>query len=184
MIMYTLNDMIYQSGPYFSETGKGCCKANGNNPGCFPIPVPANDAFYSDKMNITCLDFHRAAPYGTSCRFGIFNNYFYRFVIRIVCNEIILGPREQLNKQTSFIDASHIYGVTPEISASLRVKDPQKLGQMMLDDLDGIYLLPSTNETSKCISDRDDMSSSESCFRSGKKITSIYENIDYIFIPM
>ncbi|XP_021945035.1 peroxidase [Folsomia candida] len=142
---FVAHDIMY-TAKFPRETGKGCCKANGNNPGCFPIPVPANDAFYSDKMNITCLDFHRAAPYGTSCRFG---------------------PREQLNKQTSFIDASHIYGVTPEISASLRVKDPQKLGQMMLDDLDGIYLLPSTNETSKCISDRDDMSSSESCFRSG-----------------
>ncbi|KAK4300435.1 hypothetical protein Pmani_027361 [Petrolisthes manimaculis] len=61
------------------------------NPECWPIPVPDNDPFFP-SVNISsgrpfCIAFTRSLP-----------------------GQQTLGPREQINQNTAFLDASHIYG--------------------------------------------------------------------------
>lgn len=73
-----------------------CCK-NPSVRGCWPIYVPPGDKFYS-SYNITCLNFIRSG----------------------VCPTCQLGPRQQLNKNTAFLDASHVYGNTQEQANQLR----------------------------------------------------------------
>lgn len=73
-----------------------CCK-NPNVPGCYPIFVPPNDRFYS-RNNVTCLNFIRSA----------------------VCPVCELGPRQQLNENTAFLDLSQVYGSTPDQTVKLR----------------------------------------------------------------
>lgn len=73
-----------------------CCK-NPSVRGCWPIYVPPGDKFYS-AHNVTCLNFIRSG----------------------VCPTCQLGPRQQLNKNTAFLDASHIYGNTVEQANQLR----------------------------------------------------------------
>lgn len=73
-----------------------CCK-NPNVRGCWPILVPPGDHFYS-AHNITCLNFIRSG----------------------VCPTCQLGPRQQINKNSAFLDASHVYGNTPEQALQLR----------------------------------------------------------------
>lgn len=73
-----------------------CCKNPGAR-GCWPIYVPPGDPFYR-AHNVTCLSFIRSG----------------------VCPTCQLGPRQQFNKNTAFLDASHIYGNTAEQAAQLR----------------------------------------------------------------
>jgi peroxidase len=71
------------------------------HPACTPIDIPANDPFYSE-FNRTCMNFVRNAASPT---YGC-----------------VLGPREQANQVTHFIDASHIYGSTASRARLVRSK--------------------------------------------------------------
>lgn len=73
-----------------------CCK-NPTVRGCLPIYVPPYDKFYG-SLNVTCLNFIRSG----------------------VCPLCQLGPRQQLNKNTAYLDLSHVYGNTPEQATKLR----------------------------------------------------------------
>ena len=64
------------------------------------IPVPPDDRFYI-HYGISCLEFVRSSP--TS---------------RIGCS---LGPRDQINQVTSFIDGSAIYGSSEKDEGDLRM---------------------------------------------------------------
>ncbi|XP_077497256.1 salivary peroxidase/catechol oxidase-like [Amblyomma americanum] len=64
----------------------------------FDIEVPPRDPFFR-KFKLNALPFRRS----------------------LACCRCRVGPREQTNSRTSFIDASHIYGTSKEISDSLRV---------------------------------------------------------------
>lgn len=64
------------------------------------IPVPPDDWFYS-HFGIRCLEFVRSSP--TS---------------HVGCS---LGPRDQINQVTSFIDASAIYGSSEKEEDDLRM---------------------------------------------------------------
>ncbi|KAJ8951456.1 hypothetical protein NQ318_006888 [Aromia moschata] len=66
-------------------------KSNGSSISCYP-----RDPFL--EYNVTCLEFTRSAPAPTCC----------------------LGPREQLNQVTAFIDGSVIYGAEDELVNKLR----------------------------------------------------------------
>jgi len=73
-----------------------CCKQPQTR-GCWPIYVPAGDQYYSGR-NVTCLNFIRSG----------------------VCPLCQLGPRQQANKNTAFIDCSHVYGNNQEQAMKLR----------------------------------------------------------------
>ncbi len=65
-----------------------------------PIEVSPDDAFYS-KYNVTCLNFVRSSPSPSE--------------------GCLLGPREQINQITSYLDASNVYGSTDKYLSSLRL---------------------------------------------------------------
>lgn len=73
-----------------------CCPSS-SHPQCMPITIPSNDYFLS-KYKKTCMEFVRSAP----------------------CPLCTLGPRQQMNQATSFIDLSPVYGSSKETSVSLR----------------------------------------------------------------
>lgn len=76
-----------------------CCQKSGAlHPECFAIPIPEDDEFYS-QYNVTCLRFVRSASCSANCK---------------------LGPRQQINQLTGFIDGSNIYGSTENGTAALR----------------------------------------------------------------
>lgn len=76
-----------------------CCGERRMHPDCFPITTPREDPFFR-RHNKQCLSFVRSLQ--TS---------------RHACK---LGPREQLNQLTSFIDASNLYGSTTDEANYLR----------------------------------------------------------------
>ncbi|XP_022242090.1 chorion peroxidase-like [Limulus polyphemus] len=78
-----------------------CCGVSPalQHPACFPILIPHDDVFYS-HYNVSCMEFARSSP---SPHHG--------------CG---LGPQEQINEITSYLDASNVYGSTKSDAAYLR----------------------------------------------------------------
>jgi len=75
-----------------------CCK-NRNLKHCYPIDIPPSPYDYQyRKYNNTCINFVRSAP----------------------CPLCEIGPRQQSNIATSFIDCGTVYGSTVNESAALR----------------------------------------------------------------
>ncbi|XP_021361183.1 myeloperoxidase-like [Mizuhopecten yessoensis] len=73
-----------------------CCEADSSFEGCFPVDIPPNDDHFEGK----CMNMVRSAPaVGPDCA---------------------IGAREQMNKVTSYIDASAVYGSSREEEAFLR----------------------------------------------------------------
>ncbi|XP_055952571.1 chorion peroxidase-like isoform X1 [Argiope bruennichi] len=78
-----------------------CCPpANNTHPQCAPIIIPPNDYFYS-QFGTTCMNFVRSA----------------------ICPTCRLGPRQQINQITAFIDASFVYGNSENETRTLRTLD-------------------------------------------------------------
>ncbi|KFM65699.1 Chorion peroxidase, partial [Stegodyphus mimosarum] len=81
-----------------------CCPVNeGDNenlPQCDPIIIPADDPFYS-SFGVDCLNNVRSA----------------------MCSTCSLGPRQQINQLSAYIDASHIYALSQNESRALRNLD-------------------------------------------------------------
>ncbi|CAG0892265.1 unnamed protein product [Cyprideis torosa] len=73
---------------------------NDHHPDCMPILIPHNDSFYSSHAQY-CMQFIRSSP-----------------VSRTDCP---LGPREQINQITSYLDGSMIYGSTLQEQSDLRL---------------------------------------------------------------
>lgn len=78
-----------------------CCQLEGDllHPECMPINVPSGDAFMG-RLRQDCLEYVRSCP-----------------VVRPQCS---LGPREQINQASSFIDGSALYGSSKATARSLR----------------------------------------------------------------
>lgn len=97
----------------FNNSLLKCCSPDGTaenellHPDCKPIFIPDSDRFYS-QFNATCMEFARSSP-----------------APRRDCS---LGPRDQINQVTGFIDASNVYGSTEEEQRSLRLIRLLKLG--------------------------------------------------------
>ncbi|XP_074599828.1 peroxidase-like isoform X2 [Brevipalpus obovatus] len=119
-----------------SDRGDGiiCCREEfARNPGirhpaCKPIPIPADDHFFS-KYGTRCTNFVRNSP---SPRPGCF-----------------LGPREQRNTLSHYMDGSMVYGSTDDRAAHLRsfVK-----GRLRNAQINGVEYLPydSLNRSDDC----------------------------------
>ncbi|XP_044257403.1 peroxidase [Tribolium madens] len=73
-----------------------CCGQKITHPECFPVTLAPFDPL--TEFNLTCMEFVRSAPAKTCC----------------------LGPREQMNQVTAFIDGSVIYGVEEKTVGALR----------------------------------------------------------------
>lgn len=93
------------------------------HPSCLPIDIPANDPFYSTVNNrqaMKCMSFVRSAPAPP-------------------IHECVIGPREQLNQDTSFLDAGMIYGESDERSRFVRSFQG---GRLRTSIVDGREFLP------------------------------------------
>ncbi|XP_011878846.1 PREDICTED: chorion peroxidase isoform X2 [Vollenhovia emeryi] len=104
-----------------------CCPpSGGRHPECFPVRVGAGDPVY-DLTGRTCMDFVRSAP-APRCK---------------------LGPREQLNQVSAFIDGSAIYGSDNETARDLREFTGGRLRMQLTPD-NRTLLPPSTNPNDGC----------------------------------
>ena len=118
-----------------------CCnvKFEDFHPECYPIKVSENDPFYKE-FDLQCQEYARSA---TASRTG--------------CT---LGPREQINQVTSFIDGSTIYGSSKSEAEELRTFSK---GQMKIQrDPSGDELLPADDNDLDCR-----MHESKKCFKAG-----------------
>ncbi|XP_014357630.2 heme peroxidase 2 [Papilio machaon] len=108
---------------------RSCDSPRTVHPECNPFPVPRGDHYYPE-VNITsgerlCFPFMRSLP-----------------------GQQHLGPREQVNQNTAFIDASVVYGENPCIVRKLRGFN----GRLNATDhpLNGRDLLPRTDSHPEC----------------------------------
>jgi len=90
------------SNAQFSD-GRYCNETCENQSPCFPIPVPPNDPRIHRHR---CIGVTRSS---SMCGSGTTSVFFNK-----------VGPREQLNQITHYIDASNVYGSSDEESAELR----------------------------------------------------------------
>ena len=105
-----------------------CCQVPFEHfhPECYPIRLPEGDPYYGHGE--TCQEYVRSS---TAPRIG--------------CT---LGPREQINQQTSFLDGSQIYGTSKKTLESLRLFQ----GGLLRAQLNhvGEELLPSESNLTYC----------------------------------
>jgi len=126
-----------------------CCK-NPSVRGCWPIYVPNGDRFYG-ALNVTCLNFVRSG----------------------VCPICQLGPRQQINKNTAFLDASHVYGNTEEQALKLRAF---KGGLLRVSSgKNGEILLPIAQGQEQCFG---------TCFLSGDSRTNQHPALTALHVLM
>ncbi|XP_078053367.1 uncharacterized protein LOC144478888 isoform X2 [Augochlora pura] len=98
-----------------------CCPPSVGHPECFPVPVASGDPVF-DVTGRTCMEFVRSAP-APQCK---------------------LGPREQLNQITAFIDGSTVYGTDIGTARSLRAFSGGRL--RMQTTPDNRTLLPASTD--------------------------------------
>ncbi|VDI37042.1 Hypothetical predicted protein [Mytilus galloprovincialis] len=120
-------------GRYLSNLN--CC-ASPQRRNCFPIPLPTNDPFYS-TFNRTCMNFVRALA-----------------TTNLECE---LGPRQQLNMNTHYLDGSAVYGSNKKTADSLRQFSGGRLksstnNQLLPKDIlnKASCILPAANPNIKC----------------------------------
>ncbi|KAK3611207.1 hypothetical protein CHS0354_009464 [Potamilus streckersoni] len=104
-----------------------CCETNPvnvNTDMCTPIYVPNGDGFFADG---TCMNVPRSAP-----------------ALDVNCNTPS-GPRQQLNKITSYIDGSNVYGSSA--AELIKLRNPNSPEYMAVTDGNN---LPPNNDTSAC----------------------------------
>ncbi|XP_015912051.1 peroxidase-like [Parasteatoda tepidariorum] len=118
-----------------------CCPVNDGNPQCDPILLGSNDPFFS-PLGINCLNNVRSA----------------------MCSTCSLGPRQQINQVTSYIDASHIYGFNLAQSSALRNNDGSGTMRSTNSTVGGELLPPSFNPNEDSCSFQDPILN---CFETG-----------------
>ncbi|XP_054015508.1 uncharacterized protein LOC128896281 isoform X1 [Hylaeus anthracinus] len=103
-----------------------CCPPSVGHPECFPVPVASGDPVF-DVTGRTCMEFVRSAG-APQCK---------------------IGPRQQLNQVTAFIDGSAIYGSDVSMARDLREFSGGRLRMQRTPD--NRTLLPaSTNPDDGC----------------------------------
>uniref|UniRef100_A0A1I7VHT5 Chorion peroxidase n=1 Tax=Loa loa TaxID=7209 RepID=A0A1I7VHT5_LOALO len=122
-----------------------CCNKKYIHPDCYPIEVNENDTTYSKLTQ--CLPYVRTAT-----------------LPRENCS---LGPREQINQVTSYLDASHIYGSNMERVNKLRA---YRNGFLLTQQNSRYHSLLRNTNDGTCTSNR----SSQRCFLSGGEFTNLF----------
>uniref|UniRef100_A0A1W7R9Z5 Peroxidase n=1 Tax=Hadrurus spadix TaxID=141984 RepID=A0A1W7R9Z5_9SCOR len=106
-----------------------CCPIqNSTHPQCLPIVLREDDPFYS-RFNQNCINFVRSA----------------------MCPNCILGPRQQTNEATAFVDASHVYATNANDSRALRTNSGDGKLRTVMTNRGGELLPPSaTPQSDQC----------------------------------
>ena len=110
---------------------RACDSSQTVHPECWPIPVPRNDPYFP-ALNISsgrphCIAFTRSLP-----------------------GQQRLGPREQLNQNTAFLDASQIYGQNICDGDNLREFSAGRLNITKPPHGRGKNLMPTTQKSDEC----------------------------------
>ncbi|KAJ0177643.1 hypothetical protein K1T71_006516 [Dendrolimus kikuchii] len=108
------HDLLFQNTPATDEGGIQCCIGNGLDvlpaellhDKCIPISIPDDDPFYKHH-GVKCMNFVRS--------------------ITTTKDDCSLGPAQQTNTVTSFLDGSPVYGSDKKIASQLRLKSGGKL---------------------------------------------------------
>ncbi|EFN79179.1 peroxidase [Harpegnathos saltator] len=103
-----------------------CCPPSKRHPECFPVQIGTGDPVH-DLTGRKCMDFVRSAP-APQCK---------------------LGPREQLNQVSAFIDGSAIYGSDAATARDLREFTGGRLRMQLTSD-NRTLLPPSRNPNDGC----------------------------------
>jgi peroxidase len=120
-----------------------CCNnVEPKHPECFLVPLGSGDPYFDD-YNITCMNFVRSAPAPTNR----------------------LGPREQFNQATAFIDGSVVYGPTEQKVKALRSFEDGKLRMHITDD--NRTLLPVNQDPRDGCNEVEENAKGRYCFDSG-----------------
>lgn len=120
-----------------------CCTSNEpKHPECFPVPLGKGDPYFDD-YNLTCMNFVRSVPAPTNR----------------------LGPREQYNQASAFIDGSVVYGSTEEKVNSLRSFQDGLL--KMHNTIDNRTLLPVNRDPRDGCNEKEENTKGRYCFDSG-----------------
>ena len=117
------------AGPNNSLIDCSACDSPRYHRGCYPILVPQDDTFYP-----------RAAPGSRRC---------LKF-LRSLPGQQRLGPREQLNAVSHWLDGSMVYGSDPCLAARLRRAPPHSHLLRMSDNKPRKELLPLTGDNPEC----------------------------------
>lgn len=138
-----------------------CCDENGNvrentHPECFPVHLDSADPYYKD-YNVTCMEFVRAAPAPT-CR---------------------LGPREQLNQASSYLDGSVIYGTEVLVVNSLRTFKNGTLKMYVTSD--NRTLLPISENPNDGCNREEESNKGRYCFATGEYTLKYFGFISYSY---
>lgn len=119
-----------------------CCQIDGIlSPECFPVFIDKTDPFAA--YNITCMEFVRSAPSPRCC----------------------LGPREQMNQASAFIDGSVVYGNDENKVMSLRTMSNGLLKMYLTED--NRTLLPVSDDMNDGCNREEQSSKGRYCFASG-----------------
>lgn len=120
-----------------------CCNnIEPKHPECFTVPLGVGDPYFDD-YNVTCMNFVRSAPAPTNT----------------------LGPRQQYNQATAFIDGSVVYGATEEKVNSLRTFKDGKLKMFLTND--NRTLLPVNVDPKDGCNEKEENEKGRYCFASG-----------------
>lgn len=120
-----------------------CCSQESiNYPECFPVHLDISDPYYV-KHNISCLEFVRSAAAPVCC----------------------LGPREQLNTVSAYIDGSMIYGRDLQSSKNLRSFTNGTLLIYLTED--NRTLLPVSKNLNDGCNREDEADNGRYCFATG-----------------
>lgn len=119
-----------------------CCNVADKHPECFTVPLGQGDPYFDD-YNVTCMNFLRSAPAPLNT----------------------LGPRQQLNQATAYIDGSVVYGATDEKIKSLRSFKDGLLDMYVTPD--NRTLLPVNRDPQDGCNEADENAKGRYCFASG-----------------
>ncbi|KAJ4434649.1 hypothetical protein ANN_23214 [Periplaneta americana] len=119
-----------------------CCESGASHPECFPVQLAAGDPYFH-QFNLTCMEFVRSAS-------------------APACN---LGPREQLNQVSAFLDGSVVYGPNLNMTTELRSMQGGRLRMSLTPD--GRTLLPYSSDPSDGCNQEQENARGRYCFASG-----------------